>query len=524
MSHKRVTKRKAIVAAGGVAALGAAAILLPQANASQDSGSGNTASVKTLKAGNASDLASQLQKMLGDTFAGSYYDAAAKQLVVNVANVSGDQNGVVEQAKRAGAKVREVDNSTAELKAAAQTLKAKATIPGTSWAVDPKTNKLLVTADSTVTGGKWNRIESTVKSLGSGMATIRKSSGALKPLVSGGDAIFGGGARCSLGFNVKAGDGSAAFLTAGHCGVAAKQWSDSQNGQPIATVDQATFPGNGDFALVKYDDPNTQAPSEVNTGQQTVAISQAAEATVGTQVLRMGSTTGLHDGQVLGLDATVNYPEGTVTGLIQTNVCAEPGDSGGSLFTQDGQAVGLTSGGSGDCTAGGETFFQPVTTALAAVGATLGDGGAGHAGGAGNAGGAAGNAGGAAGNGGAVDQNGDGIDDQTGEPIQGAGAAGNGGAVDQNGDGIDDQTGEPIQGAGAAGNGGAVDQNGDGIDDQTGQPIQGGGAAGNGNADGGVNETGKGQNQTGNGQNQTGNGGHQAGNGQEDGSGVTQSH
>ena len=30
------------------------------------------------------------------------------------------------------------------------------------------------------------------------------------------------------------------------------------------------------------------------------------------------------------------------------------------------------SGGSGDCTSGGETFFQPVTAALEAVGATLG--------------------------------------------------------------------------------------------------------------------------------------------------------
>ncbi len=144
---------------------------------------------------------------------------------------------------------------------------------------------------------------------------------------------------------------SPAFLTAGHCGVAAKQWSDSQNGQPVATVDQATFPGN-DFSLVKYNDPNTQAPSEVNVGNgQTVKITQAADATVGSTVFRMGSTTGLHNGQVTGLDATVNFqsetnPGGvdTVNGLIQTNVCAEPGDSGGSLFTQDGGAVGLTSG------------------------------------------------------------------------------------------------------------------------------------------------------------------------------------
>jgi streptogrisin D len=58
--------------------------------------------------------------------------------------------------------------------------------------------------------------------------------------------------------------------------------------------------------------------------------------------------------------------------LIQTTVCAEPGDSGGPLFTDSGDAVGLTSGGSGDCDNGGVTFFQPVTTALEAVGATIG--------------------------------------------------------------------------------------------------------------------------------------------------------
>ncbi|MFI8529164.1 S1 family peptidase [Streptomyces aquilus] len=375
MSHKRIPKRKAAIAAGGVVALGAAAILLPNANASQDGSSSNGAAAapKTLKASDASDLASQLQELLGEAFAGSYYDTDQKQLVVNV--VSGDNNNVIVQAEKAGAKIREVDNSLAELAAGAQTLKTRATIPGTAWAVDPRTNKILVTADSTVTGAKWDRLESTVDTLGSGMATIKKSAGTFKTFVSGGDAIFGGGARCSAGFNVTAGDGSPAFLTAGHCGVAAAEWSDAQDGQPIATVDQATFPGDGDFALVKYDDPATVAPSEVNVGDgQTVQISQAADAEVGLQVFRMGSTTGLKDGQVLGLDATVNYPEGTVTGLIQTDVCAEPGDSGGSLFTQDGLAIGLTSGGSGDCTVGGETFFQPVTTALEAVGATLGAG------------------------------------------------------------------------------------------------------------------------------------------------------
>jgi hypothetical protein len=83
-------------------------------------------------------------------------------------------------------------------------------------------------------------------------------------------------------------------------------------------------------------------------------------------VFRSGSTSGLHDGQVTALNATVNYPEGTVTGLVQTTVCAEPGDSGGPLFS-NGVALGVTSGGSGDCKTGGTTFFQPITKALTAL-------------------------------------------------------------------------------------------------------------------------------------------------------------
>ncbi|MCX4767063.1 trypsin-like serine protease [Streptomyces sp. NBC_01275] len=475
MSHKRVTKRKVIIAAGGVAALGAAAILLPNANASQDSGSNNAATVKTLKAGDASDLASQLQELLGDAFAGSYYDSDQQQLVVNVINVSGDENNVVVQAEKAGAKVREVENSTAELESAAQTLKAKATIAGTAWAVNPRTNQILVTADSTVTGSKWDQLESTVQTLGTGMATIQKSAGTFTTKVSGGDAIFGGGARCSLGFNVTAGDGTPAFLTAGHCGVAAEQWADSEDGQPIATVDQATFPGDGDFALVKYDDPATVAPSDVNIGNgQTVAIAQAADATVGTQVFRMGSTTGLNDGTVLALDATVNYPEGTVTGLIQTDVCAEPGDSGGSLFTQDGSAIGLTSGGSGDCTVGGETFFQPVTTALTAVGATLGDGGLG----AGDA--VGGDEAGAGGDAvGGEDVNGDGVVDEQDQAGAGDEAAGE----DVNGDGVVDEQDQAGAGDEAAGE----DVNGDGVVDE--QDQAGAGAEDQSGQDNGATET-----------------------------------
>lgn len=79
----------------------------------------------------------------------------------------------------------------------------------------------------------------------------------------------------------------------------------------------------------------------------------------------------MHPGTVQALNVTVNYgADGIVYGMIQTNVCAEPGDSGGPLFDGN-NAVGLTSGGSGNCSSGGTTFFQPVTEPLSVYGVSV---------------------------------------------------------------------------------------------------------------------------------------------------------
>ncbi|MGW7433513.1 S1 family peptidase [Streptomyces sp. NPDC054861] len=440
MSHRRIPKRKAILAGAGAVGIVAAAILLPQANASQDGAGEQAGSPRKMSAASATELLQRLGKQLGDSYGGAYYDAGRQQLVVNVV---GDGDKVDVEVRKAGAVARRVENSLPALASAMDSLRAKATVPGTAWAVDPRTNQVIVTADRTVTGERWDEVEGAVRALGDGVARIQKSKGEFKPFIEGGDAIFGGGSRCSLGFNVTTQDGRPGFLTAGHCGVAVEQWSEQQNGDPIGTVQEAVFPGEGDFALVTYDDLNTDAPSAVDVGENIVEIARASEAAVGQQVFRMGSTTGLRDGQVTGLDATVNYPEGTVSGLIQTNVCAEPGDSGGALFTREGEAIGLTSGGSGDCTSGGETFFQPVTTALSAVGAQIGagDGGAGE-------GGVGDGADGGAGEGGAEE----GAD---GGAEEGAdGGVGDGGAEDGAGDGAGD--GGAGQGEGV-GDGGADD-------------------------------------------------------------------
>ncbi|MGC0378246.1 streptogrisin D [Streptomyces sp. SAI-229] len=360
MKHRRIPGRRAVMAGAGIAALAAGAVTFQTANASEVPAD---SAPRTLSIGAAGKLASTLAQDLGADAAGTYYDAKSKALVVNVLD-----EAAAETVESAGAEARVVANSLAELKSARATLKRDATIPGTAWVTDPTTNKVVVTADRTVSEAEWATLTKVVDGLGA-KAELQRTKGEYKPFVAGGDPITGNGGRCSLGFNVTKG-GEPHFLTAGHCTEGISTWSDS-SGTVIGENADSSFPGD-DYGLVKYT-ADVAHPSEVNLYDgSTQAISGAVEATVGMRVTRSGSTTQVHSGTVTGLDATVNYGNGDiVNGLIQTDVCAEPGDSGGSLFSGS-SAVGLTSGGSGDCTSGGTTFFQPVTEALSATGTRIG--------------------------------------------------------------------------------------------------------------------------------------------------------
>ncbi|MGH3095763.1 MAG: S1 family peptidase [Streptosporangiales bacterium] len=340
------------LATAGVPALVAALAGAPAANAAPASQSAGPAK------------ATALAKRLGPKkTAGVYIDAGTKSPVVNVTN-----RDAADAVRDAGAKPRIVDYSAKQLSSVKSAIDDAGLVEGTSWSVDPKRNAVTVTTDSTVTRAELHKVKAATERFGD-KVTMRKIPGVYRTKITGGDAIFGSGHRCSLGFNVVYNNDPSkhAFLTAGHCGNAEPSWTEDRAGQVALgdTVD-SQFPGN-DFAIVDYTSGYTDYPSAV--GSQ--PIDSAGAPTVGQTVTRRGSTTGVQDGEVTGLDATVQYQQGTVSGLIKTNVCAEPGDSGGPLYSGS-TAYGLTSGGSGDCTSGGQTFFQPVEEALQAYDVTIG--------------------------------------------------------------------------------------------------------------------------------------------------------
>ncbi|MEV7193204.1 S1 family peptidase [Streptomyces sp. NPDC093510] len=236
-----------------------------------------------------------------------------------------------------------------------------ADVAGTAWGVDPKTKQVVVTADSTVSKAEIAKLKDAAGASADALK-IERTPGKFQKYISGGDAIYASSWRCSLGFNVRNSAGAYYFLTAGHCTDGATTWwANSAKTTVLGTTSGSSFPTN-DYGIVRY--TNTSITKSGTVGSQD--ITRAADPTVGQNVTRRGSTTGTHSGRVTALNQTVNYGGGDVVyGMIKTTVCAEPGDSGGPLYSGT-TALGLTSGGSGNCSSGGTTFFQPVTEALRA--------------------------------------------------------------------------------------------------------------------------------------------------------------
>ena len=86
---------------------------------------------------------------------------------------------------------------------------------------------------------------------------------------------------------------------------------------------RGSFPGN-DYGIATTPSAGYGDVWLYNGSAQDITAS--GNAYVNQTVRRSGSTTGLRSGRVTALNATVNYAEGSVSGLIRTTVCAERGD------------------------------------------------------------------------------------------------------------------------------------------------------------------------------------------------------
>ncbi|HLU43957.1 MAG TPA: S1 family peptidase [Natronosporangium sp.] len=308
----------------------------------------------------ASQTEAALQESLASEFGGAWLNDQ-RQLMVGITDAT-----LADEVRAAGAHPVLVTNSLATLDAAVDTLNSGATPDASEvygWHVDVTTNEVVVQAAPGATDAALAWLEST--GVDSTLVRIEVSTEAPQLFydIIGGYPYYPGNSRCSIGFSVSGG-----FVTAGHCGRAGTSVR-GHNNVAMGSVAGSIFPGR-DMAWVRTNSSWTPRPWVYLWNGSVRNVTGSSEAAVGASVCRSGSTTGWYCGTIQAKNQTVNYPQGTVRYLTRTNVCAEPGDSGGS-FISGNQAQGVTSGGSGNCRTGGTTFFQPVNPILSQWGLSL---------------------------------------------------------------------------------------------------------------------------------------------------------
>lgn len=310
----------------------------------------------------ATALEPKAQRAAGSAFGGSWFDAKTGKLVVAVTTA-----GKAEAVRATGADTRLVEHSAKRLDAAKARIDALPAPSGvSSWHVDPAASSVVV--NIVASEQRDNDVRSFVaKAREAGPVTVKATAEAPQTFAAGtvgGDPYYTGNVRCSIGFSVHGG-----FVTAGHCG-GAGQSVRGWDGSAIGNFQGSSFPGD-DYAWVNVANGWWTVPVVIGWGTVSDQLVRGSnEAPIGASICRSGSTTHWHCGNVLAKNETVNYSQGAVHQMTKTSVCAEGGDSGGSFISGD-QAQGVTSGGWGNCSGGGETWYQPVNEILNRYGLTL---------------------------------------------------------------------------------------------------------------------------------------------------------
>lgn len=307
--------------------------------------------------------AERLRGRLGDSFSGAWVDPASGGLVVGTTDAarSGEIRAAGAQPVVQPTSERDLMKVQAKLDKAAH--KAARTVG--SWYIDPAANAVVVDTVSTPDGEAFV----TEAQAQADPVEVRQVDGTPEMFADlvGGDAIRSAVGRCSIGFSARSSNGTAFVITAGHCTEGGGTWTGF-NGAVIGPVAASSFPRD-DYGSIRVDNTAAWTPTSQVAG--TTSVLGSTEAAIGASVCRSGSTTGFRCGVLQAKNATVNYGGGDIVrGLVRTSACAEPGDSGGS-FVAGRQAQGMTSGGSGSCSTGGTTFYQPVNEALSRYGLSL---------------------------------------------------------------------------------------------------------------------------------------------------------
>lgn len=178
------------------------------------------------------------------------------------------------------------------------------------------------------------------------------------PAVIGGQpyaAIVGKRAlRCSAGFNGTDGAGHVVNITAGHCdpnipaagtpaAPAIFAVHGTAIGEPLGVFAKSVL-GNHDYSILRINDQSRARFQNnlVAAAGPPVPVTGVAVPVVGAPACKSGSRTGFSCGTVNAVEQSVQVGDRQLTNSFSMNVCALPGDSGGTVVTGT-RALGISS-------------------------------------------------------------------------------------------------------------------------------------------------------------------------------------
>lgn len=289
----------------------------------------------------AADLVTQAEREFGDDFAGAWLErdefGDARLVVATRDNPSlmrvGDSD------------VREVRYSVGDLEDAVSLLdetthrRMLRPLRGLqSWGIDLPNNRVVVTVSPGATLDVVDFVAATGVDTDALHFEVSEHEPSTLINIYGGIRYNG----CSIGFPVTRGS-TKGFVTAGHCGSVGTQVRI--NNVLVGSFQRSDFPGaDAAWATVRSGDTLFNRVWQYS-GSSTYAVTGSQEALIGAAVCRSGFRTGWRCGTLTRNNVTVNYGQGAVNGLRESNACAGQGDSGGSWVASYNQAQGVTSGG-----------------------------------------------------------------------------------------------------------------------------------------------------------------------------------
>ncbi|MEU4493643.1 S1 family peptidase [Streptomyces sp. NPDC023998] len=315
------------------------------------------------------ELAHRLEKSLGERGAGSWIDHATGKLYANVLDEAAGRT-----ARAQGATPRLVPHSLRRLRAVEQRLDratgGRPAASGSRWYIDMVNNHVVLAVPQGTRDAASSALLKVAAEAGS-LVRVEREDGRLRDTADnlyGGVDIYNSSSHCSTGFNVQGpsvlGYRAQYVLTAGHCmaGGASAHWYS--NGRYVGPVTTYTY-ANQDHAIIATNTVDwVPQPSVWRYDGMVSPVRGSTNVTTGSYVCKFGRTTGFTCGTVTATNVTASTPTGTKTGQVQTNLCVEPGDSGGSVLAGN-LAAGLTSS---SVTYGpGKVCGQKLTPAVANV-------------------------------------------------------------------------------------------------------------------------------------------------------------